>query len=98
VDLVGAREVLVGRRDHGSVRVLQPVEPVLQPLHRDAAHVDDIAAHLAVIGGDQRAHQVAILEDQFGVLQYTRVRQSSGKSGRVSAWSVLTGLPRSSCF
>jgi hypothetical protein len=70
VDLVGPGEVFVGRRDDGAVGVLQPVEPVLQPLHRDAAHVDDIAAHLAVIGGDERAHQVAVLEDQFGVLQH----------------------------
>jgi hypothetical protein len=70
VDLVGPGEVFISRRDDGAVGVLQPVEPVLQPFHRDAAHVDDIAAHLAVVGGDERAHQVAVLEDQFGVLQH----------------------------
>src|SRR6056297_411661 len=69
VDLVGPRQVFIGRRDDGSVGVFQTVQPVFQPLHRDTAHVDNVSAHLPVIGRDERPHQVAVVQDQIRVAQ-----------------------------
>ena len=59
VHLVGARDVLVGRRQHLAVGVLEPVEPLLQPLDEHAAQVDDVAPRGAAVGREQRAHQLA---------------------------------------
>ena len=54
--------------------VLQPVQPVFQPLHRDAAQIDDIAAHRALVRPDQGGHQIAVLQDRLW-LRYDAVPQ-----------------------
>jgi hypothetical protein len=46
--------------------VFQPVEPGLQPLHRDAAEVDDVRPHRAFVGGNQGVHHVPVIENPFG--------------------------------
>ena len=66
MNLIGAGEVFIGRRDHRPVGILQPVQPRLKPFHRDAAQIDDIGAHRAFVRRDQRAHQVAVFKDNFG--------------------------------
>ena len=43
VHLVHAGDVLVGRRQHLAVGVLEPVEPLLQPVDQHPAQVDDVA-------------------------------------------------------
>ncbi len=69
VHLVHAGDVVVGRRQHLAVGVLEPVEPVLQPLDQHPAQVDDVAAAGAAVGGEERAHQCVILEDQARVAE-----------------------------
>lgn len=48
------------------MRIFQPVQSGFQPLHRDTAQVDNIAAHSLFIGGDQRAHDVLIIQNGLG--------------------------------
>ena len=67
MDLVRARDVLVGRGQHLAVGVLEPVEPLLQPVDEDAAQVDDVAALGRAVGLEQRPHQLVVLEDQAGI-------------------------------
>ena len=66
VHLIGTSQVFIGGRDHRPVRVFQPVQPVFQPVHRDAAQIDDIGPHRAPVGRDQRIHHVDIFQQGFG--------------------------------
>ena len=65
--LVGARDVLVGRRQHLAMGVLEQVEPLLETVHQHAAEIDDVAPLGAAIGLQQRAHQLLILQDQVRI-------------------------------
>ena len=63
--LIGAGQVFISGGDHGAVGVFQPVQPVFQPLHRDAAQIDDIAAHQPLIRADERIHHIAVFQKRF---------------------------------
>ena len=62
VHLIGACEVFVGRCDDRAVRVLEPVQPRFEPLHGDAAQVDDVVAARLFVGGHQRLHQILVVQ------------------------------------
>ena len=64
VHLIGPSEVLVGGSDHAAMSVLQPVQTAFQSFHRQAAQVNNIAAHCAFVRGDQRVHQVAVIQNE----------------------------------
>jgi len=72
VHLVHASDVVVGRRQHLAMGILQPVEPLLQPLDEDAAQIHDLAPVGPAVGGEQRLHQRLVLEDQVGVAEDER--------------------------
>ncbi len=74
VDLVHSGEVLVGGRDDRAVGILQPVEPGFQPLHRDAAQIDDVAAHGPFIRGHEGAHDVLVIQDDIGMVDDPRAQ------------------------
>ena len=67
VDLVGPRKVFISRGDHVAVRVLKPVQACFQPVHGDAAQIDNIAPHRAFIRGDQGLHHVVVVKDDVGL-------------------------------
>ena len=67
MDLVGPRKVFISRGDHVAVRVLKPVQTCFQPVHGDAAEIDNIAPHRAFIRGDQGLHHVVVVKDDVGL-------------------------------
>ena len=66
MDLVGPGEVFIGRGDNAAVGVFQPIKAGFQTLHRNAAQIDDVAAHGLFIGRNQRLHHVAVVKDDVG--------------------------------
>ena len=66
VHLVGPGKVFVGRRNHRAMGVLEPVEPLFQPFHRDATQIDDIAAHRPFVCRYEGVHHVGIIQDDIG--------------------------------
>ena len=52
--LVGAGQVLVGGGDDRAVRVLQTIQPRLEPLHGDSAQVDDVVSAGAFVRGIEK--------------------------------------------
>ena len=67
MDDIGAGKVLIGGGDDTAMGVLKPVEPRLEPIHGDAAQIDDIAAHRPLIRRDQRPHKLLVVKNHIGL-------------------------------
>ena len=59
--LIGARQIVIGRRDDRAMGVLQPFKTGLKTFHRHTAKVDNIGAQTFLVRRDQRPHQIVIL-------------------------------------